>query len=85
MTFWEFEQAIWQLERVRVLVRDGSNTTVDDYPYQNAANRGWSLTTWLNNRVHPQLNGQEVIVVGGNGEVPNGKTLLVNVRDSYSA
>ena len=85
MTIWEFEQAIWELEGVRVVVRVSNATKVDEYPYQNAAKASWTLTSWLNSRVIPQLNGEDIVVIGGDGESPNGNTQLVNVRRSYGS
>jgi|TARA_R100000501_G_scaffold2927_2_gene6802 hypothetical protein len=82
-TIEEFEQKIWELEGIRVIVRGAENTQVQSYNYKNAVSGGWSTTKWLSSRVLPKLDGNEVIVIQGNGEEPNGRTLVRNVKDSY--
>lgn len=79
----EFEQKVWEIEGVRIFIRAPENTKVASYNYKNAAAGGWSTTKWLTTRVVPKLNGMGVNVVQGNGEEPNGRTLIRNVKASY--
>lgn len=82
MTIKEFEDTIWRLEGIRLVVRETGD--VDDYDYQNAANRTWSIAEWLRNRVEPRLPDSEIIVLDGRGEQPNRRTLLETLRGSYA-
>jgi len=79
----DFEDQVWEVEGIRLIIRGGTGDKVEEYNYQNAAQNNWSVTKWLQSRVLPCTNGLEVIVVQGNGEEPHGRTLLRNVKSSY--
>lgn len=79
----EFEEKVWELEGIRLIVRGQERGQVEDYEFQNAAQGGWSITKWITSRVAPRLNDYEAIVIMGNGEEPNGRTLMRNVKASY--
>lgn len=83
ITVEEFEQKVWETENIRITIRASENTKVNDYEYQNAAQGNWSTKKWLDSRVLPCLNGNSVVVIQGNGEEPNGKTLVRNVKSTY--
>ena len=85
MTVKEFEEAVWQLESIRLVIREASGAEVDDYDYERAARSDHSVTEWLRNRIHTRLEGREVTVVNGYGEVPHGRTRLDNLRETYEA
>jgi hypothetical protein len=71
-----FEDKVWEIEGIRIVLRCPPNTVVSDYDYKNAANESSSVTEWLNGRVLPKLNGINVDVIAGNGEQPHGRSLL---------
>jgi hypothetical protein len=84
----DFEDKVWELEGIRLVVRAPSSTKVDDYSYKSAADKSWSVTEFLKKRVLPKLSSgddttHEVSVIEGNGEEPNGKTKLRTLRASY--
>ncbi len=85
MTVKEFEEAVWKVENVRVVVRAADEKEkVGDYNYQNAANESWSIADWDRKRVRKKLGAKrEIIVIDGSGEVPHGGTLLRTIRRSY--
>lgn len=85
MTVTEFEEVVWEIETIRLVIRADLNEEVGDYPYQNAADKTLSLTRWLQGRVQDQLEGYSVQVVDGYGEQPHGRTALRNIRASYEA
>ena len=85
MTIKEFEESVWRLEGIRLVVRETVDVQVDDYDYQNAANRTWSIAEWLRNRVEPCLPGSEIVVLDGQGEQPNRRKRLDTLRGSYAA
>ena len=78
-----FEEAVWEVEGIRVIVRDGVDSEVVAYDYQKAANKEWRVSELLSKRLAGPLDGREVAVVAGNGQRVHGGTLLRNVRDSY--
>ncbi|MFQ2214321.1 hypothetical protein [Aeromonas dhakensis] len=83
MTVEELEEAIWEIEGIRVIIRAPEGQVVDDYGYQNAAYQTWNVKKFLDDRVRPCVPGYEVMVIQGNGEEPHNRTLLRNVRPTY--
>lgn len=83
MTIQEFEDAIWAIEGVRLVVRSAANKTVSGYDYKKAANETWHTSEWLKKRVVSKLGNLSHIVIDGNGEEPHGRTLLRNLRRTY--
>jgi len=80
----EFEDKVWEIEGVRVVLRCPDNHQVEDYDYKNAANQTMLLTEWLKVRVLPKLKDIDVQVISGNGEQPHGRSLLRTIRASYA-
>lgn len=80
----DFEDKVWEIEGIRIVLRCPPDREVAEYDYKNAANKGSSIAEWLNGRVLPKLGEVEVAVVAGNGEQPHGRSLLRTVRASYS-
>ena len=83
MTVEKLEDKVWMQDNVRIVVRCNSDTKVRDYPHKNAAQANWNVTRFIEKRITPLLNGQEVVVLMGDGEQPHGRTLLSSLRDSY--
>ena len=81
----DFEERIWKLESIRVVVRTDRRDEVDDYDYAKAANENSRITEFLNSRVKDRVNGREVTVIRGDGTIAHGNTLLSVLRKSYSA
>ena len=79
----DFEEAIWNLETIRVVIRDAWDARVGNYRYQNAAPQNMTLQKWLSNRVEPQLTNQDVVIVDGSGNIPPRQTKLGTIRSSY--
>ncbi|WP_445677477.1 hypothetical protein [Pseudomonas putida] len=85
ITVQEFEEQVWTVEGIRVVVRAPENARVPEYDYQNAANSTFSVTKWMTTRIDPALDGTnyQVTVIQGNGEEPHGRNLLKKVRATY--
>ena len=83
MKIWEFEQAVWSLEGVRVVIRDSANADVGDYNYKKQAPGKWRITEFIEKKIDTHLNGQEVVIVSGDGEQPNGNSLVKTIRNGY--
>ena len=79
----EFEDAVWQLEWIRVVVRAEADEEVEDYPFERKQSDATTVNSFLHGRIISRLNGKGFFVVDGHGEWPHGKTLLRTVRSSY--
>ena len=85
MKVWEFEEAVWKTERIRIVIRATASSEVGDYDYQKAAQGNRNITWFLNTRIRSRVVGDyEVAVIGGDGKQPYGGTYIQTVRDSYS-
>ena len=86
MKVWEFEEAVWKKDTIRIVIRAAANSEVEDYEYQNAAQGNRNITWFLNTRVrsHSRVGDYEIVVIGGDGKQPFGGTYIQTVRDSYS-
>jgi hypothetical protein len=79
----EFEQAVWRVDRLRLLVRAPKEATVQDYDWIKAADQGMTLTEYRKTRIEPRIGDYEFSVVNGSGEIPKGNTKIGTLRDSY--
>lgn len=79
----DFEEAVWKIDHIRIIVRAASWVTVDDYRKANAADKGMSVTDYLKRRIQPCIAEHELAVIGGDGKPVHGRTLLSKVRDGY--
>jgi hypothetical protein len=80
----DFEDKVWEIEGIRIVLRCPPNTEVSGYDYKNAADQNSSVSEWLKGRVLPKINDISVDVIAGNGEQPHGRSLLRTVRSSYA-
>jgi hypothetical protein len=83
LTALEIEQAIFELEEIRIVIRADSNGQLGSYQYARKAAENASVSEWLEQRVKPIINGHGVVVVDGNGNIPHGRTRLSTLRASY--
>lgn len=83
MTVQEFENKVWQMDRVRVIVRAPAGKQVKDYKHKNAAQGNWRITEYIDKRLKPLIDDLEVMILEGDGEQPHGGSLLDSVRQSY--
>jgi hypothetical protein len=80
----EFEQKIFEIEGVRIVIRMTSGSSVGDYDYKKAYPQNNSIREWLDTRVFPKIGDSQVVVVDGTGALPNRKTHMTNLRNSYA-
>jgi hypothetical protein len=83
MTASEIEQAVFDLEEIRIVIRSPSREQLGDFVYSRKAAGSASITEWLDQRILPVVNGHSVVVVDGTGALPHGRTKLEKLRDSY--
>ena len=84
MTIREFEKKVWDVDTVRIVVRDRQTQKITTYNQKNAAKENWNITEYLKNRISPLIGDREVVVLDGFGKIPHGGTLLRNIRLSYN-
>ena len=80
----EFEQKVWETESVRIVIRANPEFLVEEYEWDNAADKTWRVNEWLEKRIHPKIHGREVVVLQGDGEQPHGGVILRTLRNSYN-
>jgi hypothetical protein len=80
----DFEQRVWEVEGIRIVVRGHENDEVKDYNLKNAAMENWSTREFLTKRIEPRVGERKVMVIQGDGEMPHGRVLLRTLRKSYS-
>ena len=83
MNVWEFEEAVWEVERIRIVIRAPADEVVDDYNYEHAREGNHTLAILRDARIRPRIGDREVIAIDGEGQVVNGAKRLRNLRDSY--
>jgi hypothetical protein len=83
MKVWEFEQAVYEREEVRLVIRAAAGEDVGDYGYVKCSPATTSVSEWLRQRIHPTVGDYEVIVIDGNGAVPHGRTRMATLRETY--
>lgn len=83
MTPVEIEEAVLNVEEVRIVIRAPRRTQLGDYEYTRMAAGNSSIKSWLDLRIVPLLNGHEVVVVNGEGITPHGQMSMLRLRRSY--
>ena len=81
----DFEQQVWEVENIRIVVRADENDEVKDYNLKRAADETWTTNEFLNNRIEPRVGSKKVVVIRGDGQKSHGAVKLRNLRTSYSA
>ena len=80
----EFEQKIFEIEGVRIVIRASSDTMIGNYDYKRRYDQGNSINEWLKSRIFDNIEQFDVVVVDGTGALPNRKTHMGTLRDSYA-
>ncbi|MCG5245984.1 hypothetical protein [Methylorubrum extorquens] len=79
----ELEQAVLDLEEVRIVVRAPLNAQLGDYEYTRKAAGTASISEWLEQRITPLVGNHPVAVVDGSGVSPNRRTRMATIRATY--
>ncbi|GAB7494483.1 hypothetical protein [Bilophila wadsworthia] len=79
-----FEEAFWELEHIRIVVRaDRDEEIANDYDFKRALENGKTVTDLKRLRIEPCLENLEYELYDGSFDQPHGRTKLGTVRDSY--
>lgn len=82
-TIKNFENSVWRLEKIRIVVRADSWKEVEDYDFSFKAMQKITIAKFVEDRIMGSIGNFSVEVVDGYGSVPNGNSLVGTVRDSY--
>ena len=79
----EYEDRVFEVEEVRIVVRAPPYLTIGDYVYARKYKGSNTISAWLETRVVHGVNGHEVEVIDGCGGTPRRNTQMDNLRESY--
>ena len=79
----EFEAKVLEKEEIVIRVRASSSDKVSDYTFDRKASGNQSITDWLEGRIKPLLDANEVVIIDGHYTTPHGRTRLERLRNSY--
>ncbi len=79
----EFENAVWEVEGIRIAVRAPRGSKGKKYAFKKGNPSKHTVQKWLDGRVSERLGDHEVVVINGAGQIVPGQTLMETVRDSY--
>jgi hypothetical protein len=83
MQVWEFEEAAWRVDHVRVVVRAPKRTAVEDFEWVNAYDEKAKVASYIRTRLSSKIGDYEVSIYDGRGLEPNGNMYIRRVRTSY--
>ena len=84
MNAWEFEEAVWNLEGIRIVVRAPYGEQVSNYDYERADRGNRTLSIFIATRIKPCVGDHDVMAINGSGQVVHGGTHLETIRRSYT-
>ena len=80
----EFENAVWELEGVRIVVRASPEEEVGEYEYRNPERETRSWARLKNDRIQGLIGDRWVEAIDGSGAVVDGRRGLRSLRASYT-
>lgn len=83
MTVGKFENRVWELEKIRIVVRADCREEVGKYGFGYKATRNMTMARFVGDRIMGSIGDFGVEVVDGSGRIPDGNALVGTVRDSY--
>ena len=83
MRIQEFEQKVWDTDRIRLVVKGPKQATVQDFDYVHAAKEGMTLAVYMKTRILPRIGDFESSIIDGTGKIPRNNTVIATVRESY--
>lgn len=83
MRVYEFEDTIWKVEGIQIVIRAGRNQDAPNYNYERACFGNTTLSEFRRGRLAELGEQYEYEIINGDNETPNGKTKLSTLRDSY--
>ena len=84
MTVYEFEQKVFELEGVRIVIRATGAAKLGSYDYVKSYPQSNTVMSWLKTRVFGKTGNLDVVVIDGAGALPNRKMHMATLRDGYA-
>jgi hypothetical protein len=81
----DFEEKVWTIEGIRIVLRTAPDTEVGDYDYKKGADESWRITELGTKRIEKCIGNIPYTVIQGDGEEPHGKVILRTIRNAYKA
>jgi hypothetical protein len=81
----DFEEKVWAIEGIRIVLRTDPGTEVKDYDYKNGADESWRITELGTKRIEKCISDIPYTVIQGDGEEPHGKVILRTIRGAYGS
>lgn len=81
----EFEEKVWAIEGIRIVLRTDPKKEVGDYNYKKSADESWRVTELGEKRIEKCIGDIPYVIIQGDGEEPNGKVILRTIRGAYKA
>lgn len=81
----EFESKVLEQEEIVIKIRAPIGSMVKDFTYERKAAGNQSITDWLDGRIRPLINNNEVVIIDGEYTNPHGRTKLERLRNSYES
>lgn len=80
----DFEDKVWEVEGVRIVLHTSNETELSGYEYKKAADASWRITELGEKRINRHLDGITYSVIQGDGEEPHGRVILRTIRNGYN-
>jgi hypothetical protein len=75
-----FEEKIWKIERIRIMVRAPKRRKIEDYSHDIAECNTSTVGEWLSSRVLPCVAGYQISVITTMGRDADELTLISDIR-----
>ncbi len=82
-TVGKFENRVWELERIRIVIRADCREEVGQYGFRYKATRKTTVAKFVEDRIMGSVGEFSVDVIDGSGCIPDGNAPVGTVRDSY--
>ena len=79
----EFEQAVWNLNTIRIVIRLPEDMEVHDYDYQRAAKRSMTFEGFKETNFRGWIDPKYIVAIDGSGNLVGDDAVLSEVRASY--
>lgn len=79
----DLEEKVRTIEGITIIIRAPENAEVGSYDFERKMPNNKSITQWKRNRLDSSLAGLEYVIMDGDHETPNGRTLMSTIRSSY--
>lgn len=84
ITVAEFEEKVWFVEGVRVIIRAPQEDAVQDYAYSRKFPDASNVDSWTKRRIKPLLDGKSFSIIDGSGVFPHKNISMDILRKSYT-